>query len=115
MSGIRMTGMKYIRIRNLVRPGEAKITDILNTILSSLPSSTSLIHEKIPLADHSKPLSQHHSISTSIASSTKATIALRPFEQWTLVGNDINDWFASNRISTQIRDLFDFQTKEEML
>ncbi|CAF5176301.1 unnamed protein product, partial [Rotaria sp. Silwood1] len=55
------------------------------------------------------------SISTSIAPSTKATIALRPFEQWTLVGNDINDWFASNRISTQIRDLFDFQTKEEML
>ncbi|CAF1141541.1 unnamed protein product [Rotaria sp. Silwood1] len=113
--GIRMTGMKYIRIRNLVRPDEAKMTDILNTILSSLPSSTSLIHEKISLADHSKPLSQHHSISTSIASSTKSTIALRSFEQWTSAGNDINDWFASNRISTQIRDLFDFQAKEEML
>ncbi|CAF2513399.1 unnamed protein product [Rotaria sp. Silwood2] len=113
--GIRMTGMKYICIRDLVRPDEAKMTDILNTILSSLSSQTSLLREKISLVDHSRLLSQHHSTSTSIAPITESTFDLRPFEQWTSTGNDINLWFAYNRISTQIRDLFDFQTKEEML
>jgi hypothetical protein len=37
-SGIRMTGMKYIRFRDLNQLDKNKMTELLNTILSSLSS-----------------------------------------------------------------------------
>jgi len=104
-----MTGMKYIRFRDLHQLEKIKMTELLNTILSSVSPSKSVIQE-----NHLLP--QHHTESPSINQATNSTpSAIPPFEQPSSTDNNIDAWFAQHRISTQLRDLFDFQTREEML
>jgi len=103
-----MTGMKYIRFRDH-QLEKTKMTELLNTILSSVSPSKSMILEN-PL------LPQHLKESPSITKVTNSTPSpLPPFEQPSSTDNNIEAWFAQYRISTQLRDLFDFQTREEML
>lgn len=110
MSGIRITDMKYVRFRDLLQPEQAKMSELLNTILGSLSPSTSLVHEKPPLSIQQP--SQTLPISTAIVEKPST---LRPFNQWTSEGNDIAIWFSHYRISPKIRDLFEFQSGKEML
>ncbi|CAF2652659.1 unnamed protein product [Rotaria sp. Silwood2] len=101
--------MKYVRFRDLLQPEQTKIDELLNTILLSLSSSKSLVHENI-----SAP-SQHHSIKLTVAGATEETSSLRPFNQWTPESNDVAAWFTQHRISSKLRDLFEFQTTKEMI
>ncbi|CAF3613199.1 unnamed protein product [Rotaria sp. Silwood1] len=107
--GIRIPDMKYVRFRDLLQPEQAKMVELLNTILVSLSASTTMVHENLP------PLSQHHIIPLSVTATTEETTAFRPFDQWTSTGNDIPAWFTHHRISSKLRDLFEFQTGKEML
>ena len=110
-----MTGMKYIRIRDIIRPEQSKMIEILDTVLLSLSSVTASTDEKHPTSHSSMISSQCHSISTSNVPITEITSIHRPFDPWTSNSDDIKAWFSHNKISKQIRDLFDFQTGEEML
>ncbi|CAF3241048.1 unnamed protein product [Rotaria sp. Silwood2] len=101
--------MKYVRFRDLLQPEQTKIDELLNTIVLSLSSSTSLVHENI-----SAP-SQHRSIKLTVAGVTEETSSLRPFNQWTPESNDVAAWFTQHRISSKLRDLFEFQTTKEMI
>lgn len=105
-----MTGIKYVRFRNLHQLERNKMTELLNTILLSLSSSTSVSQE-----DRSS--SQHYIESPTVVNVTNSiSIPLCPADQQTsTTNNDIHTWFAQHRISTQLRDLFDFQSNEEML
>ena len=99
--GIRMTGMKYIRFRDLRQLDKNKMTELLNTILSSLsvlsqerriePSAVVNISKSVPSASLDSPNQR---------ASSK---------------DDINTWFTQHEISTELRDLFNFQSIEEML
>ena len=99
-----MSGLKYIRFRDLLQPDPEKSSELLNTVLASLSPSNQLLKTNAPPPSHhgSRPVS-----------STEKT--LRPFEQWSSPGNDISIWFAHHRLSNALRDLFDFQSGEEML
>lgn len=96
-----MTGMKYIRFRDLHQLDKNKMTDLLNTILSSLPV-----------------LLQERRIAPSpilnITNSTPSVSLYSP-NQRTSSKDNINTWFAQHEISTELRDLFNFQSIEEML
>ncbi|CAF4890588.1 unnamed protein product [Rotaria sp. Silwood1] len=108
--GIRMTGMKYIRFRDCSQPDQVKMTELLNTILAALPSSRPLICENLPSPHHHQETPQP--VSIAIQSTTPT---FRPVDQWTSTDSDIHAWFASNQISIELHDLFNFRTGEEML
>jgi hypothetical protein len=99
-----MSGLKYIRFRDLLEPNPDKSSELLNTVLSSLAPSDK------PLKTTAPPPSQGDSPSVSFTDHN-----LRPFNQWTSSGKDIAAWFAHHHLSNQLRDLFDFQSGEEML
>ncbi|CAF3993332.1 unnamed protein product [Rotaria sordida] len=120
-----MTGIKYVRFRGAFGSEQNKIIELSNTILATLSSQT--LHD-----DNSYPLhSSHHVVSLPSPppqqqqqqqhlSSTNSIqqisiVTLRPFNQWTSTGDDIHQWFAYHRLSSELRDLYDFQTGEEML
>jgi hypothetical protein len=105
--GIRMTGMKYIRFRDTRQLEKNKMTELLNTILSSLSTPIpAVIPENLLLPQKLPPLINVTNSTSAPLPSIKKTVS---------TGNDVHAWFASHRISTEIRDLFDFQTKEEMI
>ena len=99
-----MSGLKYVRFRDLLEPNLDKSSELLNTVLSSLaPTDT-------PLKITASSPSHHDHLPVSSPEGN-----LRPFNQWTSSGNDISTWFAHHHLSNQLRDLFDFQSGEEML
>ncbi|CAF3723533.1 unnamed protein product [Rotaria socialis] len=114
-----MTGLKYVRFRDCVRIDQGKMTELLNTILLSLSStqsstsepSSSVHQQQVPL-----PTVLTMPVPDVISAQPK-TIGSppRPFKEWRSSGEDIPVWFAYNHLSTQLRDLFAFQTGEEML
>ncbi|CAF0784857.1 unnamed protein product [Adineta ricciae] len=83
--GIRIPGMKYVRFHTIKQLDEEIITDLLETILSTLPSTESS-DEKISHLNNQL--------------STK---------------DEIDKWFLHHHISIQLRDLYDFQTEEEII
>ncbi len=91
-----MTGMKYIRFRDLHQLDKNKMTELLNTILSSL-----------------SVLPQERQID-NITNSTPSVSLYSP-NQRASSKDDINTWFAQHEISTELRDLFNFESIEEML
>jgi hypothetical protein len=104
-----MTGMKYIRFRDLYQIEKNKMTELLNTILASLSSSKPIIQENhVPLQHHIEPPPVVNHINSTSA-------PLHPLDRPASTSNAIHAWFAEHRISTQLRDLFDFQSSEEML
>ncbi|CAF3133032.1 unnamed protein product [Rotaria sp. Silwood2] len=115
--GIRMTGLKYVRFRDSVRPDHNKMNEILNTILLSFSSSKPLVPKTDLFSyQHATPLPvilKTPELNTVLMQSKLA--APRPFNEWRSTGEDIHAWFAYNRLSEKLRDLFDFQTGEEML
>ncbi|CAF3800289.1 unnamed protein product, partial [Rotaria sp. Silwood1] len=128
--GIRMTGMKYIRFRGLFESEQSKMTEFLNTILASFPSTKTPINENTstqlpnhgtpPPSNHlmlplSPPTHQSLSSFNTLATQSIPVVSQRPCNQWTSSNGDIHAWFAYHRLSTELRDLFDFQTGEEML
>ncbi|CAF4090625.1 unnamed protein product [Rotaria sordida] len=130
--GIRMTGMKYVRFRGPFESEQNKMTELLNTIFSSLSSAKIPINENLSAQppNHSTPSpspSNHvmlplsslpHQSSSSLntfATQPTPVASLRPCNQWTSTSGDIHAWFVHHRLSTELRDLFDFQTGEEML
>lgn len=93
--------MKYVRFRDLQQLDKNKMNELLNTIVSSL-----------------SPLSQEHRIEpASVLNVTKSTpdSSLYSPNQRTSSKDDISTWFAQHEISTELRDLFNFQSIEEML
>jgi hypothetical protein len=98
-----MTGMKYIRFRDLGQLDKNKMTELLNTILSSLSSPKT----------ENRLLSQHCIEPSPEVNVT--SVPVDPLDQQTSTSNDIHTWFAEHRISEQLRDIFDFQSNEEML
>ena len=96
-----MNGMKYIRFRDLHQFDKNKMTELLNTILSSL-----------------SVLSQERRIEPSpVLNMTNSTpsVSLHLSNQRASSKDDIGTWFAQHEISTELRDLFNFQSIEEML
>jgi hypothetical protein len=95
-----MTGMKYIRFRDLHQLEKNKMTELMNTILSTLSSSKPISRENRSLSlpvnqlTNSNPISLDQPISTN---------------------NDIHAWFVQQRISIELCNLFDFQSIKEML
>lgn len=85
-----MTGMKYIRFRDLQQLDQNKMSELLNTILSSLSTSA----EERPI---------------------EASPLLHSPNQQTSSKDDVRTWFAQHQLSTELRDLFNFQSIEEML
>ncbi|CAF1688967.1 unnamed protein product, partial [Adineta ricciae] len=83
--GIRISGMKYVRFHTIKQLDEEIVTDLLETILSTLPSTKSS-DEKISHLNNQL--------------STK---------------DEIDKWFLHHHISIQLRDLYDFQTEEEII
>lgn len=113
--GIRISGVKYIRFRNPAQPDEAKMVDLLDTILGSFATSSSSL-EVLSIAQRSSK--QHEHYEPEIAHNKNPTIdSLRlPIEQWSSATiDDINNWFVHHHISSQICNLYNFQTGEEML
>ncbi|CAF3544814.1 unnamed protein product [Rotaria socialis] len=107
--GIRMSGLKYVRFRDLLQPDSSKLTELVNTVISSLPQGKTMAIKHL-----SSP--QHHDPPISTVSVTLlAPLNLRPFDQLTWSVEDIHNWFAYHHISRELRDLFDFQNGEEML
>lgn len=96
-----MSGLKYVRFRDLLEPNLDKSSELLNTVLSSLAPTDQ------PLKVTASPIS-HLPVSSTDGN-------LRPFNQWTSSGKDISTWFAHHHLSNKLRDLFDFQSGEEML
>jgi hypothetical protein len=88
--------MKYIRFRDIEQLDKNKLTELLNTILSSIQDN--------------HVLSQH-----SIESLPVVNVTSVPIDQQISTSNDVDTWFAEHRISKQLRDIFDFQSYEEML
>ncbi|CAF0745362.1 unnamed protein product [Didymodactylos carnosus] len=114
--GIRISGVKYIRFRNLAQPDKAKMADLLDTILASFAASSSSSPEVLSAVQHSSK--QHQSYEPEITHDKNSTIdSLRlPNEQWsTATIDDINNWFIYHHISSQIRNLYNFQTGQDML
>ena len=96
-----MTGMKYIRFRNIHELDKNKMTELLNTILSSLSVSAQARRvEPSPMLN--------------ITNSTPSVSLYSP-NQRPINKDDINEWFAQHEISTELRDLFNFQSIKEML
>jgi hypothetical protein len=95
-----MTGMKYIRFRDIQQLEKNKMTELMNTILSTFPSSKSIDRENRSL---SLPVNQ-------MINSNPISL-----DQPTSTNNDIHTWFAQQRISIELRNLFDFQSIKEML
>ncbi|CAF2895251.1 unnamed protein product [Rotaria sp. Silwood2] len=108
--GIRMTGMKYIRFRDSGQSDQVKMTELLNTILATLPLSGSLICANLSSSLHHQPAP--HPIHNVIQSTTAT---FRSVNQWTSTDGDILAWFTSNEISIELHDLFNFRIGEEML
>jgi hypothetical protein len=107
--GILMAGLKYVRFREIQQLEENKITELLQTVLSSISASSTIIQENQPPIQNGTESLHAAEIGKKITSSP------RPCNQWTSTGDDIHAWFAYHRISTQLRDLFDFQSSEEMI
>ena len=92
-----MTGMKYIRFRDLHQIDTNKKNELMNTILLS-----------------SKPTDRDHRSSvTPIVNSNP--IAPPSFDPSTSTNREIDAWFTQHRISSELRQLFDFQSIDEML
>jgi hypothetical protein len=86
------------------------MTELLNTILLSFSSPKPMIKENRSLSQHRIEPPCVVNVANSIS------FPLHPaLNQQTSTTNDIHKWFAEHRISTQLRDLFDFQSTEEML
>ncbi|CAM4762838.1 unnamed protein product [Rotaria magnacalcarata] len=107
--GIRMSGLKYVRFRDLLQPDSSKLTELVNTVISSLPQGKTVAIKHLSLP-------QHHDPPIPTVSVTLSTpLNLRPFDQLTWSVEDVHSWFAYHRISRELRDLFDFHNGEEML
>ncbi|CAF0859712.1 unnamed protein product [Adineta steineri] len=107
--GIRMTGMKYIRFRDIDQLEKNKKTELLNTIRLSVSSS------KMTIRQNAVPSSQHHSVPLVVNDVATSNSSSQPLlDDDTSNGNDVNSWFLSHRISPEIRKLFNFETREEM-
>ncbi|CAF3396238.1 unnamed protein product [Rotaria sp. Silwood2] len=94
------------------------MTELLNTILSSFSSVKTFINENLSLQtpNHGTPPSSNHVMSPlSSLPHQSSSLLLRPCDQWTSTNGDIHTWFEHHRLSIELRDLFDFQTGEEML
>ncbi len=87
-----MTGLKYVRFRDLQQLDKNKLEELLNTILSSLSSPISK-----PSIEPSPVVNDNNS------------------NQQPSTNNEIDAWFIEHRISKQLQDIFDFQSVEEML
>ena len=96
-----MTGLKYVRFKNVEQPEQKKLVELCTAILTSLSPSAEATHrDEIPLK----------------VIPTPATPASRlPFAQWTSSSGDIQAWFADHQISGELCDLFNFQNSKEML
>ncbi|CAF1319567.1 unnamed protein product [Rotaria sp. Silwood1] len=127
--GIRMTGIKYVRFRGAFGSEQNKIIELSNTILATLSPQTlhdddsyplHLSHHVVSLPSPPSPppqqQQQQHQQHLSSTNSIQqiSIVTLRLFNQWTSTGDDINQWFAYHRLSNKLRDLYDFQTGEEM-
>lgn len=92
--------MKYIRFRNIDQLDKNKMNELLNTIVSTFSTSDE------DNLTHTDPISTIINVIDS---------SVLPIDQQISTDNDIHKWFSQHRISTQFRDLFDFQTIDEML
>ncbi|CAF1011658.1 unnamed protein product [Adineta steineri] len=103
-----MTGMKYIRFRDINQLEINKKSELLNTIRLSVSSSkTTTRQNAVP--------SQHHSVPLVVNNVTTSNSSSQPLlDDVESNGNDVNVWFLSHRISPKIRKLFNFETREEM-
>ncbi|CAF5059359.1 unnamed protein product, partial [Rotaria sp. Silwood1] len=125
-----MTGIKYVRFRGAFGSEQNKIIELSNTILATLSPQTlhdddsyplHLSHHVVSLPSPPSPppqqQQQQHQQHLSSTNSIQhiSIVTLRPFNQWTSTGNDIHQWFAYHRLSNELRDLYDFQTGEDML
>ncbi|CAF1438264.1 unnamed protein product [Adineta ricciae] len=88
--GIRMTGLKYIRFKDENQLEEKKKGELLNTILALLSIKTGEPKENL---------------------SASCLIDEIPSNS----SNEIKRWFQSNRLSKDFYDLFQFETREELL
>jgi hypothetical protein len=108
--GIRIPGLKYVRFQNLDQPDQVKMTALLDTILATLSLSTSSTDRHC--SEHQE---YYEPIASYLHSSPTAHARFR-FNQWSLSSSDdIKAWFSHYHISTQLRDLYDFQTGQEMI
>lgn len=82
-----MSGLKYVRFRDLVRWDPVKSTELLNSVSLCLSPTKDLV-----INIKSSPLSVQHTDESPIS-----------------------QWFHENHLSTKLRDLFDFRTRDEML
>lgn len=100
-AGIRMTGLKYVRFKDIERPEQKKMDELCTTILTSLSLTKETTHrDEIPLKMIPAPATPPRQ---------------RSFAQWTSSSDDIHAWFADHHISSELRDLFNFQSTKEML
>ncbi|CAF1586768.1 unnamed protein product [Rotaria sp. Silwood1] len=127
--GIRMTGMKYVRFREPFGSQQNKATELLNTILVSLSPTQTLPNEHVsvqptPLSNHKisspppslSPSTHQPPLTLNTVTTQPTTVTtFRPLNQWTSTSGDIQAWFAHHRLSIELRDLFDFQSGDEML
>ncbi|CAF3090716.1 unnamed protein product [Rotaria sp. Silwood2] len=113
--GIRISGVKYVRFKDIKQLNQTKTDDLLNTILESLKSSQNLAENppvirpifKKMLADEPAPISRKNSIGNT---------TLLPLDKWSSATiDDIKQWFSHHHISVKLQDLYNFQTGQEML
>lgn len=96
--GIRMPGLKYIRFRNPDDPGSVHLNHALSTILSTLEGSTAALCQQNDYCSNAQPKSE------------------LPLNQWSKATKaDIRQWFFQHYLSDELRDLYYFQTGDEML
>ena len=95
-----MTGMKYIRFKNVNQLDQKKIDELFNTIFASISSTKSMKNE-------------HHSHSNP--SSTSFRLLTNPIIEEKSSDDNLEQWFNHNRISKEVRLLFDFQSLEELI
>lgn len=101
LKGIRMTGMKYIRFKDIRQLDENKINELINTILSSISSSKP---NEIQDYSHSIPTTKTILLSTNPIN-----------EEQRSNDENLDKWFNENRISKEVRLLFDFQSLDELM
>ena len=96
-----MTGLKYIRFKDTRQLDENKMNELTNTILSSISSSKP--HE-IQDYSHSIPIARTVLLSTNPIN-----------KEQRLNDENVEKWFNENRISKEVRLLFDFESLDELI
>ena len=87
-----MSGLKYVRFRDLIHWDPTKSSELLSSIRLHLSPTKQLV------------------------SNTKTLLQIEHHDQPVSNANgEVAQWFVQHRLSTKLRDLFDFQTREEML